>query len=651
MEKIYKLKAKLQKPKEFKINYEKELNFQQFEIVKNYKGPSLVIAGPGSGKTRVLVYRVAYLVENGINPKNILLATFTNKAARDMLFKIESLLGFYPKGLWGGTFHHICNVILHKYSKYINIPNNFTIIDEQEAKDFIKSLIKDLDFKKSGKYFPSQDIIQEIISYARNSCKKIKDVIEEKYPYFDEIKTQIIELANYYKKRKQTLNIMDFDDLLIYTLKLLKECKEIKEKLSKNFLYVLVDEFQDTNKIQAELVYELSYFYKNITVVGDDCQSIYSFRAATVENILEFPKRFRNARIFKLEKNYRSTIPILKVTNNILENIKNKFDKKLYSDKKSKVLPKVIRTKDVMEQAEFIAQRILELKEERNLSLNDIAVLFRSSYQSLELELVLNKYKIPYIKRGGIKFFEQRHIKDVLAFLKILTNPNDEFSFIRALTLFQGIGIKTAQKIFKNYFIKKIENIKLQKGKKISFEKFLKIFKKIEKLKKPSKVIEIVFDNFYKDYIIFNFNNPQERINDIKELINFSQSFKSIKKFLDQATLDENFKGETILAQENNQEEFLTLTTIHQAKGLEWQVVFLIHLNEGHFPHPKSIEDDQDLDEERRLFYVATSRAKDDLYYIYFETYKDFKGYTVFSQPSRFLEELDPSLFEVWNVK
>ncbi len=659
IEKIYKLKESQQ---HFKINYHQDLNPVQLEIVKNADGPCLVIAGPGSGKTRILIYRVAYLIQKGVDPTHIMLVTFTNKAAREMLFRLETLLGYFPKGIIGGTFHHIANLILRKHAVELNFKSNFTIIDEDDSKELLKECISSLNIDTKTQFFPKPEIIQDIISFARNSSKTLRETIEDKYEQFSHIIDNLIAISNLYKKKKQKLNIMDFDDLLINLLKLLKENEQLKKNISQNLHYILVDEFQDTNIIQSELIYTLAQEHQNITVVGDDCQSIYSFRGATVQNILEFPKRYPNHKIFKLEENYRSTKPILRITNLVLKNIINKFEKKLITRKSSPFLPKIVRTHDVNDQAKFVAQRILEIREENNVSLNDIAVLFRSSYQSMELELFLNRFGIPYIKRGGLKFFEQAHIKDILAFLKILLNNQDQISWLRIFNLFAGIGRQTALKIWTQLLKEGKENIKnfiaidLNKTNfsllaKASLNNLFNILKDLLLIKEPAPAIKTIFDSFYKDYVTFNFKDAEERLSDIKELISFTSGRKSIKKFVEEATLDENFKGETLLSEnsETNDEKII-LTTIHQAKGLEWKIVFIIHLNEEHFPHAKCIKNPDLLDEERRLFYVATSRAQDDLYISRFETYKDYKGYRVFAKPSRFIEELDQDAYEVWNV-
>lgn len=658
-EKTYKLK---EREWHFKINYRQDLNPVQLEIVKNADGPCLIVAGPGSGKTRILVYRVGYLIEKGIDPNHIMLVTFTNKAAREMLFRLETLLGYFPKGIIGGTFHHIANLALRKYATKLNFKTNFTIIDEDESRELLKECIKSLDIDTKTQFFPKAEIIQDVISFARNSSKSLRDAIYEKYEQFSHLVDSIITIANFYKKEKQKLNIMDFDDLLINLLKLLKEDNQVKKNISKNLDYILVDEFQDTNIVQSQLIYELASEHQNITVVGDDCQSIYSFRGATVQNILEFPKRYPNCKMFKLEENYRSTNPILRITNIVLRNIANKFEKNLTTRKTSHILPKIVRTHDVNDQANFVAQRILEIREENNVSLNNIAVLFRSSYQSLELELFLNRFGIPYIKRGGLKFFEQAHIKDILAFLKIVLNSQDQISWLRIFNLFAGIGRKTALKIWaklleegkkstKDLVAIDLDKINLTVSVKTSLNKLFNILKELLLIKEPAPAIQTILDSFYKDYLVFNFKDAEDRLSDIKELISFTSGRKSIERFIEEATLDENFKGETLVEgnEETNQERVI-LTTIHQAKGLEWKIVFIVHLNEGHFPHSKCISELDLLDEERRLFYVATSRAQDDLYLTCFETYKDFKGYRVFTKPSRFIEELDKDAYEIWNV-
>ena len=643
---------KTYKPKPFairgKINYEKELNPQQLKVVKEADGPSLVLAGAGSGKTRVLIYRLAYLLEKGINPQNILLVTFTNKAAQEMIHRAEALLKLNLSSLWAGTFHHIGNIILRKEAEVLGYTSGFTIIDKEDTKDLIQDCIEELNLSQEN-LFPKKDIIASVWSLAVNSLKEIEEIVFSFYPYLEEFIPSIKRVLDFYKKKKKEANIMDFDDLLINWLKLM-EIEEIKNKYAKQFEYILVDEYQDTNRLQFEILKKISSFHKNILVVGDDAQSIYSFRAATIYNLLDFPKEFKNAKIFKLEINYRSTPQILALANQIIKNNTKQFPKKLVAIKEDDELPKIVETEDVYMQAKFVGQKILELVEE-GIPLREIAVLFRSRFQSLELEVELIKRNIPYIIRGGLRFFEQAHIKDVIAYLKYVVNPKDELSFKRAISLHKGIGRGFALRIWEKLEKgKTFEEIKkeLPKKQKEGFSEFVKIIEEIKK-KTPQEAIRRIL-KFYKDYCQLSFDNPEERILDLEELAKMASRFSTLKRFLAEISSYEEFKGESILSYQQK-EDILVLSTIHQAKGLEWETVFLIGFSDGEFPHPKALDDKEQLEEERRLFYVATTRTKRYLYIVYPQKRFTFRNGIIISRPSMFFYEIDRSCFEEWKVE
>ena len=438
---------------------------------------------------------------------------------------------------------------------------------------------------------------------------------------------------------------MDFDDLLVFWLALM-ENKSLRDKYAQTFRYILVDEYQDTNRIQFEILKKISSYWHNILVVGDDAQSIYSFRAAEIRNILDFPRHFSPSKIFKLEINYRSTPQILAVANASINHNKNQFPKTLKAERKEGPLPLIITTRDIYQQAEFICQKVKQLCQE-GLDLSQIAVLFRSRYNALELEVELMKQNIPYIVRGGLRFFEQAHIKDILSFLKIVVNPQDELSFKRALCLEKGIGRKGAQRIWKylvkdNYSKEKIEKL-LPKNQKEGFRKFWEIFAYLKTNPSPSDAISQLIEK-YRDYCYFNFDNPSERILDLEELSRLAHNFANLEEFLAELSSYEDFKGERNRSTQDSSQS-LVLSTIHQAKGLEWNTVFILSLNEYDFPHPKSIEEDN-LEEERRLFYVAITRTKYRLYLLYFQRrYSSQEGF-VLCRPSVFLTELPSHILE-----
>ncbi|MFH1519889.1 MAG: ATP-dependent helicase [Candidatus Omnitrophota bacterium] len=628
------------------VDYQKNLNHQQLRVVKEAEGPSLVLAGAGSGKTRVLIYRLAYLLEKGIPPQNILLVTFTNKAANEMTNRSEILLKSSLKNLWAGTFHHVGNVTLRKEAQILNYTPNFTIADKEDAKDLIEDCLEDLGLYKREKMFPKKGLIYNIYCLAANSQETPEEVIADRYPHIQEYAPQIGQIIARYKKKKNQANIMDFTDLLTNWLSVLKN-KETCEKYAKNFRYILVDEYQDTNKLQFEILKILSSYHKNILVVGDDAQSIYSFRAADINNILDFPKTFEGTKIFKLQINYRSPPPILLLANEIIRHNINQFPKDLEAIKKGGEIPSVVKTKDVYQQARFIGQRILELNRE-GIPLREIAILFRSRFQALELEMELLKRNIPYLVRGGLRFFEQAHIKDVLSYLKIIVNSQDELSFKRAICLHKGIGRNFAYRIWDKLINQKKSVADVRKNlpsrQREGFKEFTDICEALKKLKNPESCLRRLIET-YQDYCHLSFDNSEERILDLEELAKMASSYSTTKEFLLDLGSFEEFKGETILSG-YEKEDTLVLSTIHQAKGLEWEVVFIIGFCEYSFPHPKALDSQNNLEEERRLFYVAVTRTKANLHITYPQTKYTFKNGLIITRPSMFLYELPNETYQ-----
>ncbi|MEK7167544.1 MAG: ATP-dependent helicase [Patescibacteria group bacterium] len=626
----------------FKIDYQKELNSAQYEAVVKTDGPSLILAGAGSGKTRVLVYRTAYLLEKGIPPDNLMLVTFTNKAAKQMLGRIETLLQIKPQGLWGGTFHHLGNRILRMYGRHIGIDPNFNILDEQDAKDIVKSCGKAIRLP-DDKRFPKTDVIRKIISLSINLDQSLTEIIASRFSHLpEEYCSTISQIAEIYQKKKQSANSLDFDDLLLKWNRLLEEKPEVRGKLSRQFEHILVDEYQDTNPVQSRIIANLAGKSQNVFVVGDDSQSIYSFRGADVGNILNFPKTFKESRIFKLETNYRSTPEILGLANSSIAYNKKQFKKVLHTHRESGEKPTLISLADAYQQAGFVTQRILDLKKE-GILLKQMAVLFRAHYQSLELEMELNKRNIPYVMRGGLRFFEQAHIKDVVAYLKILHNFKDEISWQRILNFESGIGSVTASKIFSE--IAKMDSLEMALNLdfpgKNGWENVKNHLKLLLTEKELPRILETILLSGYDSYLKDNYENYQDRLNDLEQLVIFSKSYDSLSDFLSDVTLAEGFKGE----QASKQEEALTLSTIHQAKGLEWPVVFVIGLVDGQFPGNKFFARETDIEEERRLFYVAVTRAQDKLYL----TFPSFDHrLDSINEPSQFLRELPKGAYKDW---
>ena len=643
-------------PGAFSIDYKHELNASQHEVVTSAEGPCLVLAGAGSGKTRTLIYRVAYLLEKGVAPEEILLVTFTNKAASEMKNRVETLLKAQSKGLWCGTFHHIGNRTLRMYGSHIGLGEGFGILDDEDSRDLVKACLKS--FPRDLK-FPKPGVVQSVLSFSVNAKRPIRDVVLRHYGYLVSFIPEFEKIKTQYDEKKKKTNNLDYDDLLLKWIELLKNSDIVREKLTRQFRYCLVDEYQDTNRLQHEIIQILSSHHKNVLVVGDDAQSIYSFRAADIKNILAFPEQYDHSKIFKLETNYRSTKPILDLANRSISHNVHQFPKTLKSVQKEGVLPQLVKVRDARQEAAFIGQRILELCES-GMELSQIAVLFRAHYQAAELELELTKRGIPYLVRGGIRFFEQAHVKDVLSYLKIISNPMDELAWSRALMLEAGIGAGYAEKIFNE--VEKTQG-DLSRASAIEFGNnlpprvregyngFKKILKNLikENFKDhPDMLIEEILDKGYNKYVLMNFENAQERLEDLRELVNFAHTYKNLKDFLADATLREGFRGETFAQDAKPDEPFeqLVLSTIHQAKGLEWRAVFVISLSEGLFPHAKSMGDEEGLEEERRLFYVAVTRAKEELALMHPMTRFDYQAGTVINRPSVFVAELPSSVYD-----
>jgi DNA helicase II / ATP-dependent DNA helicase PcrA len=647
------------------IDYAAELNEQQLAAVTAPPGPLLVIAGAGSGKTRTLTYRVAYLLENGIDPRNILLLTFTNKAAREMLGRVANLLPVDASGLWGGTFHSVGNRILRRHSTALGYSSGFTIMDREDQKDLIDAVVTNTGIDPKEIRFPKGDVLAEIFSFVVNTEKPMEELLAEKFPYFLPLLDKIQDVRERYEQKKKATNSMDFDDLLQKTLSMFQQHERIAEIYRQQFQFILVDEYQDTNKIQADLVDLLARDHHNVMVVGDDAQSIYSWRGANFQNILEFPKRYPDAQVFKIEMNYRSVPEILEVANAAIAANVQQFRKHLSPTRESKALkPALVALNDSAEQAQFVAQRILELRDE-NVDLNDIAVLYRAHYHAIELQLELSRRGIPYQITSGIRFFEQAHIKDVTAFVRIVVNPRDEVAFKRMVKLLPGIGNRTAENLWRSW-----ESSLTERGEISSWSERLLSMPVPAKSKKaweqlahtldeiaptgrpnmPSEMITSVVEAIYDDYAKANFTNYELRREDLNQLAIFARQFKDVHEFLSQLALISNVDAEAAPAQINDKEA-VNLSSVHQAKGLEFHTVFVIWLTDGMFPSNRSLDTRDALEEERRLFYVAITRARDELYLAYPQMRLSGGYGDVFQRPSRFLQEIPNELVEDWQVR
>jgi DNA helicase-2/ATP-dependent DNA helicase PcrA len=647
------------------IDYAAELNEQQLAAVTASPGPLLVIAGAGSGKTRTLTYRVAYLLENGIDPRNILLLTFTNKAARQMLDRVANLLPVDASGLWGGTFHSIGNRMLRRHGSALGYSSGFSIMDREDQKDLIDTVVAAAGINPKEIRFPKGDVLAEIFSFVVNTETAIDALLAEKFPYFLPLLDQINDVHARYEKKKKSTNSMDFDDLLEKTLRMLKEHEEIAAFYRRQFQFILVDEYQDTNKIQADFIDTLASEHRNVMVVGDDAQSIYSWRGANFKNILAFPQRYPDAQVFKIELNYRSVPDILRVANAAIAANVQQFRKQLSATRPTNsVKPAVVGLNDGSEQALFVAQRILELRDE-GVELSEIAVLYRSHYHAIELQLELSRRGIPYVITSGVRFFEQAHVKDVTSFIRFIANPRDEVAFKRMVRLLPGIGGKSADNLWRAWESKLSEHGEITswserllpmavsaKSKK-SWEQLAHTLDEIApggQPNPPSEMITSIVEAVYDDYAKVNFTNYELRREDLNQLAAFARQFKDVHEFLSQLALISNIDAEPALDQTADNEA-VNLSSVHQAKGLEYHTVFVIWLTDGMFPSTRSLETRDAIEEERRLFYVAITRARDELY-LTFPHMRLNAGYgDMFQRPSRFLKEIPTQLVEDWQVR
>ncbi|MEP0005040.1 MAG: ATP-dependent helicase [Balneola sp.] len=642
------------RPEDFSIPYSELLNAKQLSAVFFDIGPALIIAGAGTGKTRTLVYRVARLVESGIDPSNILLLTFTRRSAKEMLNRASNILDDRCKRVKGGTFHFYCSQILHRYADRIGYPNNFTIIDSADALEVIQFIRTKLNLHKKNKRFPNKNTLLKIISTAVNKHLDLRVVVMDQYPQFAEAIDKIEDVAIGYSEYKEKNFVMDFDDLLIKTKQLLEQHEDIRIKIASDHRFVMVDEYQDTNQLQADLTKLFSSVHKNVMAVGDDAQSIYSFRGADHQNIMEFPDIFDNTTIIKLEENYRSTPQVLNAANNLLKQASFKFDKELYSKKEDSDLPALVQAPSEHDQSRFISQVILQLREQ-DIDLNEIAVLFRSGRDSYDLEVELNRKNIPFVKFGGQKFTEAAHIKDVLAHVRVIVNPMDTIAWNRVLMLIDGIGPKTAQDLFE--WIRLAKNpYDLGMADTVS-KSYLKQMQTLSKLlqsfKNSDYSVSEVIENIVEYYRVFcekRYDDYPKRLKDLESFVNISTGFSSLSKMLEELALDPISATAVDTEEKVHEEAPLVLSTIHSAKGLEWKHVFIIQCLDGIIPSAYSVEDDEKLDEELRLLYVATTRAEEMLYYTYPMLAQSAYG-DYFTNPSRFLKELEKDTIEEWQLE
>ncbi len=696
----YTLKRPDKPQKQYKVAYEDQLNSEQLEVVMAGEGPMLVIAGAGSGKTRTLTYRVSRLIEDGVDPNDILIVTFTNKSSREMLSRVEQLVTTDTRRIWGGTFHSIGNRLLRRHAEAIGYRSNFTILDDEDSKEMMESAISSLGIKTLEKRFPKGDVLLDIYSFLLNTRTPLELHLEDNYPQFAAYADEMVNVFRRYKDRKRDANAMDFDDLLVFWKVLLEDHEDVAASLKRRFRHILVDEYQDTNKLQADIIDAMASERRNVMVVGDDAQSIYSFRGASFENILTFPLRFPETTIYKLETNYRSTRQILRLANASIAANRFQFRKELQAVRGDGPDPAVVGVDDVYEQANFIAQRILELRDEGE-KLSEIAVLYRSHYQSLELQMELSRRLIPYEIRSGVRFFEQAHIKDVLAYLKLVANTRDELSWKRMLKLYPKIGEKTASEVWARImtannpldaFLRGPAAGAYPPGRGVapsldSARDVLRLISGDSMKRNPSETIRLVVERGYADYARAKFPNAQARLDDLEQLSQYALRYDDVEQFLDEVALANPMAGEDV-AVVGPEDEKIVLSSVHQAKGLEWRAVFVMWLADGRFPSMRALRvpggivrvpanrvhealpllegaaddapviDEQGTrelvipgeEEERRLFYVAVTRAMQELYLVFPVMARDRAGMDVLMEPSRFIRELPGDVFEKWVI-
>ena len=594
------------------------LNAAQLRAVTTVDGPVLVIAGAGSGKTRVIEYRVLNLIRNKVSPNSILLLTFTRKAAGEMLSR-ASKHDPQCKNVEGGTFHSFAYKILKRYAKSIGFPDAFIVLDESDAEEAVHRCAAKMGFYERKKRFPRKDTLKAIISMSINKNAAIGEVLKKEYPHFIEYLSDIENLRREYTAYKVDKNYLDYDDMLLY-LKILLENSDIRERLSQRYGYVMIDEYQDTNIVQGDIAYLLAEKNRNIMVVGDDAQSIYGFRGASHENIMEFPKKFPGCEVIKLEENYRSSQSILDVANAVLENMKNKYAKCLVSaNKQTGEKPQLLFFKDAYEEAEWVADLIKQNLDE-GVSLGQQCVLFRSMFLSIPLQSELSKRNIPYDTYGGIKFYETAHVKDVLAHLKVLVNPKDELAWNRILMLIERIGPKTAGMITDEAtgcpsFRELLERIFPRYAKGYSYSEGLGNLEKALRAVSDEKInagerYEVVLE-YYIPLMKNNYDDWHLRVNDLEALRQIAMRYESLEDLLEDFAVEPPERGVWGVEPETKEEEKpLVLSTIHSAKGLEWDSVVIMGLMDGVLPVTFALDNEEEIEEEQRLFYVALTRAK-----------------------------------------
>jgi DNA helicase-2/ATP-dependent DNA helicase PcrA len=646
------------------IDFKAELNADQFQAVTAPDGPTLVLAGAGSGKTRTLTYRVAYLLTQGVSPEAILLLTFTNKASKQMLDRVEELTGVGAHRFLGGTFHSVGGQILRLYGDSIGLPRNFTILDDGDSDSLLNEIIRESDpsFFKS-KENPKAKPIKGVISYARNIMTPVEQIAKARYPSNDELLAKIGDFAREYQDVKLERGLADYDDLLVYCLEVLSSNQDAAQYYQNRFSHILVDEYQDVNSLQAQIVDKIGINHQ-VMAVGDDAQCIYTWRGADLDQIMGFPERHPGTRIFKIETNYRSSPEILNLANCILDNRaeESSYSKTLKPSRPHQGLPVVVPTMDGYQQADFILAKVEELVDS-GANYDDVAILYRAHYHAMELQVELSRRGLPFVITSGLRFFEQAHVKDLVAQIRFVANPKDITAFMRFACLLPKIGEKTASKLIalaEKFSRKKEIGItealaepelvkKVPADAKEDWTALVETLQSIDRLAgnaTPTKVVDEAIHGWYQEYLRATYENWPRREEDLESLVDFASKHENLHEMLSQLVLLSSESGDRVVRQG---ERCLRLSTIHQSKGLEFPHVFIIGLAEGLFPNKRAIDGESDLEEERRLFYVATTRAERSLHLV-FPMLSNQKGTPVRLVQSRFLKELPESQYELHNA-
>jgi ATP-dependent DNA helicase UvrD/PcrA len=632
------------------IDYETELNEAQLKAVKTTEGPLLIVAGAGTGKTRTLVYRVARLIEIGVKPESVLLLTFTRRAATSMLSRAATLGDARCQRVSGGTFHALGHSVLRKFAEQAGVQRNFTVLDQSDTEDLIDLMRRQIKLAK-GEHFPRKRTVATIFSMMVNKVLPLKTVLNQEYPQFLDQKKNLEALFKSFEDFKRAKQMLTYDDLLVRFKEALENSQVMREQLSDQYRYIMVDEYQDTNKLQAQIVKLMTTRHDNVAVVGDEFQSIYSFRGASHRNMLEFPKLFPKAQIIKLEENYRSTQPILNVANSIMEDVKESYKKRLFSTIEGGESPVVVSARDENEQSRFVAQRIDELRE-AGTALNEIAVLFRSSSHSFDLEIELGKQGIPFRKFGGMRFAESAHIKDALSFLRVTVKPSDTLSWFRMLKLIDHVGDATVYQILeylgvekrdfrsartKEALFKKLHRFPGRTSYQTQLVRLARVLTTVSESKTPSDQLSAVL-RFYRPLLKNKYDDAQRRGRDLEHLQTIAKRYKNSAKLLEDIAIDPTDAVDGNAGRRTT--GFVTLSTVHSAKGLEWNHLFIIWMTDGWFPSNRFQDEFDDLEEERRLLYVAATRAKNDLTFVY--PVNVYRGPEADNTPalSRFLEPI-----------